>query len=199
MLNGLRMQFDTWQLGKMAGIEGARLRLLIACTVLDVPDEQIRKLIPGVDELCRRHPRRRAAYNPDLAARPEPEVYYFGDEPEAWVNNNVERYRAYLEGEMKKADAWKSDALQQGKIRARTVYMERRPRHRERKLDLAERCFVTVRRKFLGHSYKDIAFDHVRPRPTTARQMETAENRVKQTVRAVWQEAFPKVKRFVVR
>lgn len=199
MLDGLRRQFEAWELAKIAGVEGARLRLLLACTVLNVPEEQIRKLIPGVDELCRCHPRRRAAYYPDKAIRPDPEPYYFGDEPAVWMKKNMEQYRAYLEGEMKKADAYKSDALQIGKIRERTIYIECRPRHRDRKVDLAEKFFVTVRQKILGHSYKDIALDHSRPRPTTQRQLETAVNRLKQTVRSVWQEAFPQVKRTAVR
>jgi hypothetical protein len=129
------------------------------------------------------------------AARPDPEPYYFGDDKHVWIEKKVERYKAYLERELEQADAWLADALKDGKVSERLVFLNRRPRHRDRKLDLAEKYLVTVRRKILGHSYKDIAMDHVRPKPRTAKQMATAVNRLKSTVRAVWHEAFPKIKR----
>ncbi len=201
MLESLRRQYAKWQLGEIAGIEGARLRLLVACMALNVPEEQIRTVIPGVDEICRRHPRCRAAYYPDRGATPEPEPYCLGDDKDRWIEKNMERYRAYLEGVLEKADAWKADALSRGKIRERLTFVAYRPLHRKGRarkgnvgdvLDIAEICLVAVRVKILGHRYVDIAIDRGRE---TEDQIFADVSRLKSAVHQLWRKAFPRVKK----
>jgi hypothetical protein len=189
MLEGLRESFAEWAVDG-AGVQVARQRFLLACAVLGVPHEQIAQALPGWNPgAAGCVPNRRLAYYPDDDPhdRPETEPYYFRH-PERWMKAQMERYKSYLEAELKKAEQYKADAAGRGTV---VVTRPHTARHRTRELDLAERYFVAVRHKVLGHRYADIAVDHTRPRPNTALEMERAVSRLRVVVCAVCKEVLP--------
>jgi hypothetical protein len=151
MLEWLREEFAEWPVDGI-GVQAARLRFLLACMALGVPHKHIAGALPGFNLKNPGHPRRRLAYYPDRDAMPWPEPYYSRD-PERWMKAHLERYKAYLEGELKKAEQFKNDRVRGGTVVVRREYTAR---HRTRKLDLAEKYFIAVRHIVLLHPYKDI-------------------------------------------
>jgi hypothetical protein len=152
-------------------VQVARRRFALACVALNVPDAQIDAALPGFDPDIRRLSPR---WIPKTFA---PGPFVLGRSPEEYIKSEIQRFEQYLR-----------EQVEQARRQCVQVGLRKPPQHRITGLDVAERYFVTVRKRILNHRYSEIAHDHVTPTPKTERELAKAENRLKGVVHAVSEE-----------